>query len=175
MENQNDLKVSKLYFSVVLLLMLIFPVISIVIDSGNQHIILIALIGKWFVFWAIGLRLFTAGLRQAIKPAFTAKDIFHIDSVESHLIVRELGFANICIGLAGIFSIFIPAWRTAAAFTGGLYLGIAGFMHVIKKPATPNEWVAMISDLCIFIVLAIYVAISFSGNAAFDISFQLSQ
>ena len=28
-------------------------------------------------------------------------------------------------------------------------------MHVVKKPATPNEWVALVSDLFIFaIVLA---------------------
>jgi hypothetical protein len=149
----------------------VFPVISIWIDSGYQNIFSIILIGKWFVFWAIGIRLFTAGLRQAAKPAFTAKDIFHIDSIESHIIIRELGFANICFGLLGILSLFVPEWRTAAAFTGGMYMGIAGVYHIIKKPASPNEVIAMVSDIFIFLVMAGYVFISFSNLSAFDISF----
>src|ERR1700744_1160934 len=107
--------------------MLVFPVASVLINARyDVTSTLIQLTGKWFVFWAIGIRLFTAGLRQAAKPEFTAKDIFHINSVESHTIVRELGFANICFGLLGILSLFVPEWRTAAAFTGGMYMGIAG-------------------------------------------------
>jgi len=157
MEEPKDIKVSKLYLASVLLFMLLLPVISIVIDAGYKSGISIFYIGKWFVFWAIGIRLLTAGLRQVIKPAFTAKDIFHIDSIESHIIVRELGFANICFGLAGVLSLYIPEWRTAAAFTGGLYMGIAGVQHIIKKPSTPNEVVAMVSDIFIFLVMAVYV------------------
>ena len=157
MEEPKDIKVSKLYLASVLLFMLLLPVISIVIDAGYKSGISIFYIGKWFVFWAIGIRLLTAGLRQVIKPAFTAKDILHIDSIESHIIVRELGFANICFGLAGVLSLYIPEWRTAAAFTGGLYMGIAGVQHIIKKPSTPNEVVAMVSDIFIFLVMAVYV------------------
>jgi hypothetical protein len=52
---------------------------------------------------------------------------------------------------------YIPEWRTAAAFTGGLYMGIAGIQHIIKKPSTPNEMVAMVSDIFIFLVMAVYV------------------
>jgi hypothetical protein len=154
MEQENNSKISKLYLASVLLFMLILPVISIVIDTGYNSGSSIFYIGKWFVFWAIGIRLLTAGLRQVIKPA---KDILHIDSIESHIIVRELGFANICFGLAGVVSMYIPEWRTAAAFTGGLYMGIAGIQHIIKKPSTPNEMVAMVSDIFIFLVMAVYV------------------
>ena len=157
MEDQNQLKVSKLYLWVVLLFMLILPLVSILINGGYTDGISIALIGKWFVFWAIGVRLLTAGIRQVLKPEFTAKDIFHIDSKESFVIVKELGFANICFGLSGICSLFIPEWRTAAAFTGGLYMGIAGLQHIIKKPSTPNEWVAMVSDIFIFLLMAGYI------------------
>lgn len=42
----------------------------------------------------------------------------------------------------------------AAAFAGRLYFGIAGAMHVTKRPATPNEWVALVSDLFIFAIVA---------------------
>jgi len=157
MEEQNQLKVGKLYLWVVLLFMLILPVVSILINSAYTYGISIALIGKWFVFWAIGVRLLTAGIRQVLKPEFTAKGIFHIDNKESFVIVKELGFANICFGLSGICSLFIPEWRTAAAFTGGLYMGIAGVQHIIKKPSTPNEWVAMVSDVFIFLLMAGYI------------------
>ncbi len=64
-----------------------------------------------------------------------------------------MGFANLCMGLAGIVSFFAPAWRPCAACTGGLYFAIAGLMHALKRPATPNEWIALVSDLWIFAVL----------------------
>jgi hypothetical protein len=58
-----------MYLAAVSLLMFIFPIVSILIESiGNKnHAGLITLTGKWFVFWAIGIRLFTAGLRQIIR------------------------------------------------------------------------------------------------------------
>jgi len=112
--------------------------------------------GEWFIFWAVGIRLFVAGIKQATQPAFTAQEIFRITNPEAQIIVRELGFANICIGLAAALSLFIPAWRIPAAFTGGLYFGIAGAMHVVKGPASPNEKLALYSDLFIFAVVAAY-------------------
>ena len=124
MENPNNTQVNSVYFYSILLLMLLLPVISIAIDlDGRPYTGLMEATGKWFVFWAIGFRLLMAGLRQTIKPAFTAKEIFHLEGNESLVIVRELGFANICFGLVGLLSIFIPQWRSSAAFTGGLTWG----------------------------------------------------
>mgnify|MGYP006989339736 CR=1 FL=1 len=45
----------------------------------------------------------------------------------------------------------------AAAFVGGLYFGIAGINHIIKKPAGLNEWIAMVSDIFIFLVMVAYL------------------
>ena len=152
------MKINRIYLYSVTLLMLILPVISILIDTGyHQSTVTLPLIGKWFTFWAVGIRLLTAGIRQAAKPAFTAQEIFHIRDVDSRIIVRELGFANICFGLIGVLSIFVPVWRSAAAFAGGLYMGIAGIYHMIKKPVSPNEVIAMVSDIFIFTVLAVYL------------------
>ena len=170
MNTQQTSKVSKPYFFSVLLTMLVLPVVSLLIDSGHSHTFSVALAGKWFTFWAIGVRLFTAGIRQATKPAFTAQDIFHLKHAESHVLVRELGFANICFGLAGILSLFMPQLCLGAAFTGGLYLGIAGILHIIKKPSSPNEVVAMVSDIFIFLVMAGYVGLMVSSSA-FDIGY----
>jgi hypothetical protein len=153
-------KINKPYFYSVLLLMFIAPAASIVVEAalspdnaGAWH-----LIGKWFVFWAVGVRLLTAGMRQALNPSFTAVEIFHAGSGESHPVVRELGFANICLGLGGVFSLFVPSWRQPAALSGGFYLGIAGIQHVMRRPAGGNERVAMVTDLFAFLIAAFYLS-----------------
>jgi hypothetical protein len=147
-------KVSPGYLAIVLLLMGVLPAASILVErstgegAGGWEVAF-----RWFVFWGVGVRLLLAGLRQAIQPSFTAREIFHLASADAEVIVRELGFANFCLGLAAVISGFVPEWRMGAAVSGGLYFGIAGAMHVTKRPATPNEWVALISDLFIFAVV----------------------
>jgi hypothetical protein len=159
----NETKLNRPYFFIVLFLTLLFPVISVLIEwmiNRNQTISL-GLIGKWFIFWSVGMRLFIAGLRQAISPSFTAETIFHIQGKESHVIVRELGFANICFGLIGIISLFLPQWRIVSAFGSGVFFGIAGINHILKKPAGPNEAIALFSDIFIFLCLLVYVLFTF--------------
>ncbi len=152
-------QVNKLYLISVLLFMLILPVIFISkeLTSGDGRYDLIAASGKWFVFWGVGLRLITAGMRQVMKPEFTTKEIFHLNDMRAAVIVKELGLANICFGLTAMISLFIPGWRPAAAFAGGLYFGLAGVQHIIKKPVSENEIIAMVSDIFITIVLAGYL------------------
>jgi hypothetical protein len=113
------------------------------------------------VFWSIGVRLFTAGLKQVIDPVFTTQHIFQMKRIESFAIVRELGFSNICIGLIGIISLFMPHWRVVAAFIGGLYLGIGGLQHIVKRSSGFNESVAMISDIFAFLMMACFCFISY--------------
>lgn len=147
-----------IYLISVISTMLILPVASIAIDNTNHSVSLCHLIGKWFVFWAIGIRLFLAGLRQATKPSFTAKEIFHLEGSDSFPIVRELGFGNLTIGTGGILSIVHPDWTAIMAIVGGLYFGLAGILHVFKKPDTFNESIALISDLFIFVLMAAYTS-----------------
>ncbi|MBS1950367.1 MAG: hypothetical protein JST37_05100 [Bacteroidetes bacterium] len=118
------------------------------------------LFSKWFIFSAVGLRLFLAGLKQVKDPAFTAKQIFHLDSPDSFPILRELGFANICFGLVGIVSLFRPEWRAVSAFASGLYYGIAGIQHGLKKISGINEKFALWTDLLIFGLLLVYFVIT---------------
>jgi hypothetical protein len=143
------------YLAIVVLLMLVLPLASLLIETREPGL---ALVGKWWTFWAIGVRLFTAGLRQVAKPAFTAEVIFHATSADSHVVVRELGIANLCIGALGIASLWLPGWRPAAAFVGLLFFGAAGVLHAITRPAGGNEWVAMLSDLWVAAIAAIYLA-----------------
>jgi hypothetical protein len=147
-----------LYLINVLLTMLILPVLSIALEAAMKKTPLnIGLTAKYFIGWAIGVRLLIAGLRQSIRPQFTAEQIFNLrDNQESLPFIRELGFANISMGLLGVVSFFNQEWRLPAAITGGLYFGLAGFLHVFRKAATFNELIAKISDLFIFGIALIY-------------------
>jgi hypothetical protein len=148
---------NKQYIIVVTLLTFIFPLIGFFAEHFiNTTTLTLELFGKWFIFSAVGLRLFIAGIRQSTNPAFTAKEIFHINSEESYPIVRELGFANICFGLVGIVCLFKADWRVVSAFASGIYYGFAGLLHLIKKPAGINEKFALWTDFIIFALLAVY-------------------
>jgi hypothetical protein len=148
-----------LYLISVCLFMLLLPAGCIFFEAATHRAVFgWPLTGKWFLFWAVGARLFIAGLRQVTKPAFTAKEIFHITGDESFPVIRELGFANCCIGLINLLSLFYPDWRVPAAIAGGLYFGLAGLMHVFKRPASRNELIALVSDLFIFVVVLCYLA-----------------
>ena len=147
-----------MYMLTIVLLMFVFPLASILLElfvfkSGAG---LLLLIGKWFVFWCVGLRLFLAGLRQAISPRFTAEEIFGIKSQEPLPIVEELGFANLSIGILGLSSILNGAWVMPAAIAGGLFYGLAGIRHLLSKEKNFFTNSAMTSNLFVFALLLIY-------------------
>ena len=121
------------------------------------------LVGKWFVFWTTGIRLFTAGISQSSNPAFTAR-IFKMKTQESYIVIRELGFANISLGVMGILSVINDHWRILAAITGSLFFGLAGIQHLFKKPDSTNEMIAMIGDLFVFIILLSYLISAVFNN-----------
>lgn len=110
----------------VILFFYTLPAISIIINlMSREDKFMIETIVKWCVFWGVGLRLFTCGLKQSLQPSFTANDIFGAYDEKAYPIVRELGFANICTGLCGIISLFSEKFRIAAIMSGGLYY----FLH----------------------------------------------
>jgi hypothetical protein len=148
-----------MYYITVILLLLVLPIASIAassIHSGHTEPLLF-LIGRWFVFWGVGIRLLLAGLRQAIQPAFTAREIFGIHDSSAFPIVREIGFANISIGILGICTIFRADWIVPAAIVGGLYYGLAGALHLAHQSKNAKENMAMVSDAFIFLVLVVFV------------------
>ena len=150
-------KPNTFYITSVSVLTFVLPVIGLVAEHfATGAAWSFALFGKWFIFSAVGLRLFLAGIKQVKDPAFSAKQIFHINSPESFPILRELGFANMCFGLVGIVSLFRPEWRVVSAFASGIYYGIAGIQHGLKGAAGINEQFALWTDLVIFGVLLAY-------------------
>jgi len=144
-----------MYVATVIGLMLIFPLLSIVFESFVQHhgALEAHVVGKWFVFWAVGVRLLIAGLRQIVQPRYTAETILGIKDPDAMLIVRELGFANTAIGSVALCSVFISGWILPMAILGAIFYGLAGMNHVTHRPRNTLQSVAMTSDLCAAAVL----------------------
>jgi hypothetical protein len=156
---------SRVYFASVVLLLLVFPAVSIGTEAlrTGHPVASMLLIGKWYVFWAVGVRLFIAGVRQALQPAFTAVEIFEIDDPRALAIVREIGFGNLAMGLLGLLSMWRQDWRLPAGIAGGLYYGLAGVMHLTQPRRNANERIATISDCVASVVLLGFVAASVRG------------
>ncbi len=85
----------------------VLPVASIIVEFAVMHgqAGLVALVGKWFVFRPVGVRLILAGLRQIADPTFTAATIFGVKEEAALTIVQELGYANLSIGMLGALSL----------------------------------------------------------------------
>lgn len=138
-----------MYFAIVVALMLVLPPTSIGIQvlSGGPGTLSAALAAKWFVFWAVGVRLLLAGLRQIVQPRYTAEQILGVKDPDATLIVRELGIANTAIGSIGVASLFFRTWEFPIALAGTIFYALAGINHVIDKHRNRLQNFAMISDL----------------------------
>jgi hypothetical protein len=90
------------HITIVLILTLVFPLLSIIINvlynkrrqTPNNIFLLFC---NWFIFWSLGIRLFSAGLMQLFNPVYTSS-LLQINS-NSHIVIQELGSANIAFGL----------------------------------------------------------------------------
>ena len=138
-----------MYIAVVIGLMLILPTASIVSELFVAHngALNALIVGKWFVFWAVGVRLVMAGIRQIIQPRYTAEIILGLKNSDAMLIVRELGFANTAIGSAGLGSLFFPGWILPISTIGAIFYGLAGINHLTHRQRNTLQNVAMSSDL----------------------------
>jgi hypothetical protein len=147
------------YLAAVLLTLLVLPAASVAVEAMMHPgaAPLMALVGKWFTFWAVGVRLFLAGVTQTFRPQFTAESIFAIKDQAALGIVREVGFGNLAMGTIGLLSLAYPDWVMPAAIVGGLYYGLAGVGHAMRGERNVKEQIALVSDLAIFVLLAIFV------------------
>jgi hypothetical protein len=147
-----------MYIAIVVLTMLILPACSVMITrAGDPSTAWIDLVGLWFVVWAVGVRLGLAGARQILRPEFTARDIFKLEGDRPLVIVRELGFANLAIGVVGVLAALIPSFVLPAAIYATIFYAAAGAMHVAEPRRGRNETVAMLSDLFAALALGGFV------------------
>jgi hypothetical protein len=138
--------------------MVVLPICSIILEhSLHPGVSISSLVGQWFVFWGVGVRLGLAGLRQVMQPGFTAREIFKIAGEEAWPVVRELGFANISIAVIALASAAMTTFVLPAAIAGGIFYAMAGFIHVMSQSRSRNEYIAMVSDFFMSAVLVIFV------------------
>jgi hypothetical protein len=153
-----------MYLAVVALTMAVLPIASIVVAHALAPATALSfLIGQWFVFWSVGVRLALAGMRQFLQPAFTAKEIFHMTSDEALPVVRELGVANVATGAVGLLSLWFPGFVVPVAISACIFYGVAGIRHVAEPHRSRNETIAMVSDLFLFVVLAVFLIAEVTG------------
>ncbi|MCC5995400.1 MAG: hypothetical protein JJU18_03390 [Oceanicaulis sp.] len=144
-------------------LFVVLPLASIAIERSVSRLQTgwIELALKWFVFWAVGVRLFTAGSSQVIRPQFTAGEIFQISDPVVIPFIQELGFANIAMGLVAMISVVAAPWRRPAALIGLVFFGAAGVRHAFSADAVNMlKLAAMTSDLFIAALLGVLLALS---------------
>lgn len=151
-----------MYAVTILLVMVILPIGSILSEyaSLESTAALLPLVGRWFVFWMVGIRLLLAGLNQFFKPGFASRQIFGIESNDALPFVRELGMANFSTGVVGALSLAAPSFVMPMAIAGTLFYGIAGVRHATDTDRNIKQNVAMISDLFACAVLAGFIVLT---------------
>lgn len=152
------------YLTLVGLTMLVLPVGSILIDAGAGPAPWLWLVGKWFVFWAVGVRLLVAGLRQYLQPAFTSREILGIASRDADVLVRELGGANAASGIVGLASLLAPSFVLPTALGAGIFYAVAGIEHVRATHRGRNATIALVSDLWVAAILLGFAGVSLAGG-----------
>jgi hypothetical protein len=154
-----------MYLVSVILLTAVLPLASIYAQfsfaSTPQSLMLI--VGIWFVFWCAGVRLFVDGALQYFRPRFTSEEIIGIQCEEVLPVVRELGATNLAIGLLAMTSIFVPMFVLPSAIVGAIVYGVAGSRHATASGRSGSETAAMVSDLAVSSVLALYAVYAALG------------
>jgi hypothetical protein len=148
-----------MYLAIVVLTMFLLPAGSVLVEHAVRPAApIMPLIGKWFVFFGVGVRLGLAGLRQVFQPEFTAREIFHMQGQEALPLVRELGVANIAGGVVALLSLLAPSFVVPAAISAGVFYAVAGVRHAFEATRSRNENIAMVSDLAMALVLTTFLA-----------------
>jgi hypothetical protein len=150
------------YVVVVIAQTLVLPIICGTWELATRGGDAILVYGSWWVFWGVGTRLLLAGLAQVSGKGPTAEILGSSStSVQEAQLVRELGTANVAMGAAGLLAL-VDGWALPAGLAGGLFLLVAGLLHVAKKGKNLKESVATWTDLVVgvvVVVLAVHVVL----------------
>ena len=80
-----------MYFMMAVALLFVLPAACILGQSlFEPHAISALMVGKWLAFWAVGMRLLLAGMRQMLQPRYTAEVILGLKSADALLIDKIL-------------------------------------------------------------------------------------
>jgi hypothetical protein len=146
------------YFIVVIAQTVVLPIVSGVIELATAGGDPVLVFGTWWVFWGVGTRLLSAGLAQVSGKGPTSAILgSSAPTVQEKQLTRELGTANIGMGLAGLLAL-VPGWALPAGAAGGVFLLLAGLMHVAKRGKNAQEAVATWTDLVVGVAVLVLAA-----------------
>jgi hypothetical protein len=147
------------YFILVIAQTIVLPIASAITELATIGGDPVLVFGKWWVFWGVGTRLLVAGIAQVSGKGPTAAILGSTaPTVQETQLTRELGIANVGMGVAGLLAL-VSDWALPAGLAGGVFLLIAGIMHVPKKGKNAKEALATWTDLIVgiaVVVLAVY-------------------
>jgi hypothetical protein len=150
------------YFILVIAQTVVLPIASGIIELAVMGGDPVLVFGRWWAFWGVGTRLLVAGVAQVSGKGPTSAILgATTSSVEMQQLTRELGTANIGMGIAGLLAL-VPGWAVPAGLAGGIFLLIAGAMHLPKKGKNAQETLATWTDLIVgvaIVVLAVYTLV----------------
>lgn len=143
------------YFILVIGQTVVLPILSGIIELAVVGGDPVVVFGKWWVFWGVGTRLLVAGVAQVSGKGPTASILgASAPSVQEVQLTRALGTANIGMGVAGLLAL-IPGWALPAGLAGGVFLLVAGILHVPKKGKNAQEALATWTDLIVGVVVVV--------------------
>jgi uncharacterized membrane protein HdeD (DUF308 family) len=149
------------YFIGVILQTIVLPIVSgpieLAASGGNP----VDVYGRWWVFWGVGTRLLVAGIVQLVRPGITAVILgWEKATAAERQVARELSTANLGMGLAGLQAL-IPEWAAPGGAAGGVFLLIAGLLHLTKPNKSAAEILATWTDLLVGVVALVLVGHAF--------------
>jgi len=138
-------------------IILILPIISIGINifvnyKKNIKNNFSEIIGNWFIFWSIGIRLFTAGLMQIFNPVYTA-NLLRLN-LNDFIVIRELGLSNLSIGLLGIISFYKHGLQKYVCIYILIFFSGASIIHITRLLQYSNfdEIITLITNIFIIMI-----------------------
>ena len=130
-----------------ILFLFVLPILCILYEySFGSYSNLPRVMLKWNVFWGVGMRMFTTGLKQIFSPEFTCKEIFEVEDEKCFAVCRELGFANITMGLCAMISLILKEFLYGGAFLGLTYFGVAIAQHILRSSKNGTEKFVLMAD-----------------------------
>lgn len=138
-----------------ILVLTALPLVSLIIEHKiNDVEIQAGLVGKWFVFWTVGIRLLIGGVVQILAALRQGNTILLRSNAGSDT-RKIVGIVKMALAVLGFLCIINDKWSLLAAVTAGFYIGLAGFQHDFKKPVTKEGWLYMAYDGLVFLMITL--------------------
>ena len=147
--------ISKISISIILPLICILIEIAI-IKRKNKSVIFKNTSLKWLCFWVVGFNAISAGVMQAFNPSYTA-NLLHV-AMSDFIIVEELGFAQLGIGIVALLSLKWVKFRKPAVMAYGIFIFGCTVIHFLRFSAIEmGEIISTLNDIWILILAALIV------------------